>query len=158
MSRLRRMKNEIFTIYLAGSIRGKNAGDVIKFFNANQKYIEDRFKEANIPVKILSPIRGKHCDDEGKEWTSQYSLHEIIERDENDVRNSDMILIQTGDEPSDGTWFEFGLAHYVCKIPVVMVAPLRKEGKKKSWSNHKATYIGDSLKDAVDWILEYWMV
>jgi len=152
------MKSEIFTLYLGGSIRHKKAADVIKMFNENKKYIEDRFAEVGIPIIILSPIRGKNCEDDGVEWKAHYELPEVIARDESDVRRSHMLLNLTGDTPSDGAWWEMGLAHYVCNIPVVMIAPLRKIGKVKSWSNYKATFLGSDSKEVVDWILDYWLV
>ena len=145
------------TIYMAGNIRGKKACEVLEFFNSNTHYVIRRLIEVGIKCKVLSPIRGKNCDEVTGIWKNKHSLKEIIARDEADVSKSDVVIIQTGDKPSDGSWFEFAYAHYVCKIPVLMVAPLRKSGEKVSWSNEKATFIGDTLEECVNWIIDYWM-
>ena len=145
------------TIYMAGSIRGKRADEVLDFFEANTKFVVERLVDAGIKCKVFSPVRGKNCDRSTGIWSNKHTLKEIIARDETDVSKSDVIIIQTGDDPSDGTWFEFAYAYYVCKIPVVIVAPLRKAGEKVSWANEKATYIAATLEEATDWIIEYWM-
>ena len=146
------------SIYLSGSIRGKDAGEVIELFHDAKTYVEEELEKSEIRATVYIPIRGRQVCEQKGTWQPNYSLKEIIARDENDVRNSDMVIILTGDNVSDGTWLEFGLAHYECKIPVIMVSPKRKKGELFSWSNDKATFIGESLVECVLWIINYWMV
>jgi len=151
------MNKKKLVIYIGGRIRGKNPNEVVELFKETQQYIEKECEKANIEVEVLSPVRGKHNIEKG-EWKSNYTLKHVIARDEADIRRSNVHLIQTGDCVSDGTWLEFGLSYYECKIPVVMVSPKRLSGEiSASWSNEKATYIGETLEDCVRWIIDYWM-
>ena len=96
------------SLYVAGSIRGLNAREIIEKFKKTKKYIEKQCKEKGIECTIYIPTRGKHTSNDGEIWASNYSLKDIIARDEGDVKRSDLILILTGDNPTDGTWLEFG--------------------------------------------------
>lgn len=152
------MKKEL-KIYLGGSIRGLKAKDVVKHFDDMEAYIMKRCREAGIKCHVFSPIRGKkqYISEDGETWNNPRPLKEIIARDETDLRQCDIDFIMTGDTPTDGTWLEFGLCLYECKIPVVMIAPKRKNNELISWANEKATFIGKDKKECVDWIIDYWM-
>ena len=147
------------SIYLSGSIRGKDAHEVIRMFHDTKLYIEEECEKSDIHATVYSPVRGKQVCEQKGTWEPNYTLKEVIARDEADIRKSDVLLILTGDNVSDGTWLEFGLAHYECKIPVLMVAPKRKSGEiPMSWSGEKVTFMGDTLEDCVKWLIDYWMV
>jgi len=108
---------------------------------------------------VCDPLRHKHVQlKEGKTVMdlakASFEVQQIVARDEADIRASDGLLVLTGDTPSSGTWFEFAFAHYVVKIPVVVVAPkLRDRMNKKEaafeWTGAKASKVVSSIEEAV---------
>ena len=139
------------TVYLAGTMEGRSYEECVTERNVAKMLLNQR------GIRVLDPLRGKEYL-AGKiinrdEKPNGVYIGEIIARDKYDLERSDLLLILTGDVPSDGTWLEYGYAKYMLDIPVVLIAPLRIG--KNGWSNHEATYIAKSLEDAVKWIVDY---
>lgn len=139
------------TVYLGGKIGGRTYWECAGERARAKQALEER------GIKVINPLRGKDYL-EGKtisrfEKPGGMDIAEIIARDKYDLKRSDLLLILTGDEVSDGTWLEFGYAKYKLEIPVVMIAPTRIG--QYGWSNHEADYIAFNLTAAVDWIAKY---
>jgi predicted Rossmann-fold nucleotide-binding protein len=73
----------------------------------------------------------------------------MVKRDQWLIRRSDLLLVLTGDTPSDGTWHELVYALQL-PIPVVMIAPRRCQKKNPlvGWSNILIKDIVPDLKAA----------
>lgn len=139
------------TVYLAGRMEGRTYDECIAERNKAKRLLEEH------GITVLDPLRGKEYLS-GKKITREekpggMSIAEIIARDKYDMKRSDLLLILTGDDTSDGTWLEFGYAKYKLDIPVVMIAPSRVG--KHGWSNYEATYIAKDLDYAINWIIDY---
>jgi len=68
----------------------------------------------------------------------------FVRQDKYLIRKSDALLVITGDDPSDGTWWEMGFARK-CELPIIMIAPARCAAgnkKKMGWSN---ILVGDDI-------------
>lgn len=139
------------TVYLGGKLGDRTYWECAGERSWAKQLLEER------GISVLNPLRGKGYL-AGKTISRHkkpggMDIAEIIARDKYDLKRSDLLLILTGDEVSDGTWLEFGYAKYKLDIPVVMVAPTRIG--QCSWSNHEADYIARSLEEAVNWIANY---
>jgi len=139
------------TVYLAGNMDGRTDEECVAERNEAKKMLSQN------NINVIDPLRGKEYLT-GKTITRDVkpngmNIGEIIARDKYDLGRSDLLLILTGDNPSDGTWLEYGYAKYLLDIPVVLIAPSRVG--KNGWSNHEAAYIAKSLEDAVEWIAGY---
>lgn len=82
------------------------------------------------------------------------TMKAFVSKDEAALRKCDVLLVLTGDYPSDGTWHEIGLAHYERKIPVVYVSPKRARGELVGFSNVKAHAIFETIEEACEFILQ----
>ena len=138
-------------VYLSGRLENRTYEECLAERNKARELLEER------GIKVINPLRGKDYL-EGKtisrfEKPGGMDIAEIIARDKYDLKRSDLLLILTGDEVSDGTWLEFGYAKYKLEIPVVMIAPTRIG--QYGWSNHEADYIAFNLTTAEDWIAKY---
>lgn len=80
-------------------------------------------------------------------------MRRFINKDFRAVRKADVLIVTTGDAPTDGTWSEKEKAWEQGSV-VILVAPLRKAGKKVSFSNIRSHYLAEDAADAVRWALE----
>lgn len=138
-------------VYLGGTMDGRTYEECAQERNKARRMLEAS------GIKVIDPLRGKSFL-KGKTISRDVKpngmdIGEIIARDKYDLGRSDLLLILTGDTPSDGTWLEYGYAKYFLDIPVVLIAPSRVG--KNGWSNHEAAYIAKDLHDAVQWIVGY---
>jgi len=132
-------------IYLAGGIQGID--DPTSWRKKAADYLIAKGKEMGIEVIILDPLRGKTPDK-----YDSYTPQEIVIRDKQDIRNSDVILVEMmqTDRPYVGTSMEI-LYSYECEKPVVL------------WSTYPSYWLEahcvnrfDDLFKACDYILEFW--
>ena len=139
-------------IYLAGSIDGQKYSKIMRVRNKAKKLLE------RCSFKVLCPMRGRENLRKTPIMT-RYNIEKVsnvyknwgfIDRDLMDLKNSDCLLILTGDTPTDGTYLEYGYALWKLDIPIVMIAPTRIGGH--GWSNRYASYIAKDLEDAVHFI------
>lgn len=142
------------TVYLGGKLGDRTYEECIAERNKAKKLLEEH------GITVIDPLRGKEYL-VGKtisryEKPGGMEISEIIVRDKYNLKRSDLLLILTGDEVSDGTWLEFGYAKYKLDLPVVMVAPTRVG--QHGWSNYEADYIARSLEEAVNWIANYFFL
>ena len=138
-----------FKVYTSGGMGGRTVEEVTK----ERREIIRLFHGTG--VQVLDPWRTEK-DDPGSKIPLQFDyrlMKQYVAKDEYAIRQADLLLTLTGDVPSDGTWWEMGLAHYECKIPVVMISPKRARGELMGFSNVKVDAIFGTAKDAVEFIL-----
>lgn len=126
-------------VYLAGPIAG-----------CTDAQCNDWREEATAALKVygigvLNPMRR---DYRGRRDISPYF---IVDQDLDDIRNSDVVLVNTTMGPSWGTAMEFVHAKYLNKPVVAMVAI----GEFPSpWVTCHSKILVASLKNAVGWCLQ----
>lgn len=145
-------------VYLSGTMEGLSFDAVMKQRSNAIKQLTDAGFIACDPIRH----RGKHFIGGKTKMDlsrSDYEIQQVISRDENDIMSCDALLVLTGDNPSSGTWFEFAFAHYVVKIPTIVIAPkLRRrmdaKGSAFEWTGGKATKVVKNINDAIK-VLEW---
>lgn len=116
-----------YLIYLAGPITGLNWEQATKW----RTDLTERFKDAStgrINYITLSPLRGKEYLKQEKNIKDSYANYvmstpkSITERDLNDVRRSDLIIVNFlgATKVSIGTVFEIGAARAL-NIPIILI-------------------------------------
>lgn len=138
-----------FTVYLAAGMGGVPGIIVL----AGRKRAKEACIEADLAY--IDPAEGENVptDHTPVDLRLDYStMKNYVAKDEYAIRHSDCLLVLTGDNPSDGTWWECGLAKFEVGIPVVMVAPRRCKGDLMGFSNVKADAIFPTVEEAVEFI------
>lgn len=143
-------------VYISGSMEGRPYSSVKKERDRATRML------TVAGFAVCDPLRHKdtHPDEKHRAMNlakTKFEITQIIDRDENDIKSCNAVLILTGDKPTSGTWFEFAMATYQCHIPVVVIAPkLRKRmdkeagGKAFEWTSGKATKVVSNLSEAID--------
>lgn len=132
-------------IYLSGSLDGRT-----------KKEIEDEHRPYR---KAISKRGWGYYDPFEKESTiithrvtvdrTNMLMEEIVHIDKVEIKNSDVLLVMTGDISSKGTFLEIGYARYHLVMPVIAVAPVHASGKHTSWLTTEADYIARDYKEAL---------
>lgn len=81
------------------------------------------------------------------------TMKRYVSKDEYAIKHCDVLLVLTGDTPSEGTGIEIGLALYL-GMPVVLVAPKRVTGALMGFWNVKADAICSTMDEAAQLISE----
>lgn len=81
------------------------------------------------------------------------TMRAYVNKDLRQVRKADVLVVTTGDAPTDGTWDEKCQAWRQGSV-VILIAPKRKAGQKMSFSNVRSHYLAQDAEDAVRWALE----
>ena len=143
--------------YLAGSISGLTYQEATATRNTIKQQL------ANLGWDSLDPMRGKEILSSLEAIDEQQSIRllgvtdaAIIERDYDDLRRADVLLILSGDRPSWGTAFEWGIAHFQMRKPVVVICAPDSFTRTHPWCKLMASYFADSVEDAVDF-LTHWL-
>ncbi len=136
-------------VYLAGAMGGRLGAEVLEERWIARKLCEDAGIEVSDPaehehVDPLLPI-STHFD--------YLTMKAYVAKDEYAIRQSDVLLVLTGDTSSNGTGWEMGLAHFELHIPVILVAPKRVTGELMGFSNIKADAIFATVEEAVEFIV-----
>jgi len=116
-----------YLIYLAGPITGLSWKDATEW----RKNLIERFKDAGKATHnyiALSPLRGKEYLENETDIKDGYMSHKmstpkaITERDLNDVRRSDLLIVnlKNATKISIGTIIEIGAAK-VLNIPIILI-------------------------------------
>lgn len=106
---------------------------------------------------VLDPLRGREVLStlkipmDGPETTALLGVTDaaLIQRDEDDVRRADVILVLSGDHPSWGTAFEWCEAAVLYRKPVVVVG---KVYSQHPWCRHYASYFAADVEEAVKFL------
>lgn len=137
-----------FTVYLAGAMGGRLGQEVLDERAAARKACEDAGLEVIDPAEHedIDPLKMVDLR------MSLVTMKNFVAKDEFAIRQSNALLVLTGDRVSDGTSWEMGLAHYELHIPVVLVAPKRAASELVGFSNIKADAIFSTVEDAAEFI------
>jgi nucleoside 2-deoxyribosyltransferase len=137
-------------VYLAGKMGGREGHEVL--------HERRRAELACIAagVEYIDPARGENIDPSRPvDLNMDYlTMKAFVAKDEHAIRNVDVLLVLTGDTPSEGTGWEMGLAHFELHIPIVMVSPLRVKGKLMGFSNIKVDAIFETVEEAAKFIAD----
>ena len=135
-----KMDKQVQTVYLSGPIMDDVEGSAREWRETAKALLKDRFR-------LLDPMRRKFVDRQVD------SANEIVEFDLQDVRNSDIILVNYN-RASIGTSMEvFYAAHDQGKF-VVAFSPLEYKDCSP-WMARFCTKILPTLEDAVDYIITH---
>lgn len=130
---LHRRGKIMFRVYVSGKMQGR--------------YVWEVQKERAEVIKALSKI-GVHAIDPAASETRLFDnkwakikmrptekvMTALVTQDLWLIRRCDALLQTTGDEISDGSWWEMCLAKSM-GIPVIMISPKRATGEFISWSS-----------------------
>lgn len=141
-------------VYLAGKMGGRLGSEVLD----ERDHAVDVCEETDlIPV---DPARNEHIDpDLPVDLRMDYlTMKAFVAKDEYAITNCQVLLVLTGDTPSEGTGWEMGLAHFKLEIPVVLVSPKRVAGELMGFSNIKADAIFATVEEAAEFIADNYAV
>ena len=139
--------------YLGGTIANLSYKDATEHRNKIKAYLAERGWDS------LDPMRGK-------EILSSVSIIEerdavrllgvtdaaIIERDYDDLRRADVLIVLSGDKASWGTAFEWSIAHFQMHKPVVVVCAEDAPIRDHPWCKLMCSGFFSTMEAAVDFI------
>ncbi len=139
-----------YEVYLAGRIAN------LSFEEANELRQDIINKLDKVGIKCRTPMRGRqYLATSGgitqKSFKNGLTIQEVIQRDLNDLREVDAIIVLTGDDASWGTAGEFYYSTWVTKIPTLVIAKNPIGG----WMEYYATRIVPDIDSAVE-VLGNW--
>jgi nucleoside 2-deoxyribosyltransferase len=135
-----KMEKQVQTVYLSGPIMDEVEGTAREWRETAKKLLQERFR-------LLDPMRRKFVDRQVD------SANEIVEFDLQDVRNSDIVLVNYN-RASIGTSMEvFYAAHDQGKF-VVAFSPLEYKDCSP-WMARFCTKILPTLEEAVEYIITH---
>lgn len=139
----------MISVYVAGTLGDREKKDIV----AERAALVRPLREAGF--EVYDPFEDEKAQS-GRMVKGDMPLEvmcRFINKDLRRVRKADVLVVTTGDAPTDGTWDEKVTAWNQGSV-VVLVAPLRKAGKKVSFSNLRSHYLAEDAADAVRWIKE----
>lgn len=136
-------------IYVAGRMGGRMGHEVLE-----ERYHATQVLES-FDLEVLDPAAGENImANQLVDLKMDYlTMKAFVTKDELAIRKSNVLLILTGDTPSEGTGLEFGLALQL-GIPVVIVSPKRMAGELMGFWNIKASAIFNTVEEAAEYIAE----
>ena len=135
-----KMEKQVQTVYLSGPIMDEVEGTAREWRETAKKLLQERFR-------LLDPMRRKFVDRQVD------SANEIVEFDLQDVRNSDIVLVNYN-RASIGTSMEvFYAAHDQGKF-VVAFSPLEYKDCSP-WMARFCTKILPTQEEAVEYIITH---
>ena len=140
-------------VYLAGAIANLSYEDATAArIRARQCFVDRGWD-------VLDPMRGKEVlstlafiDEKAATRLLGVTEAAIVQRDFDDLRRADVILILSGDAPSWGTAFEWSLSHFHFQKPVVVVAGLDAPVRNHPWCKVMTSAFCSSVEEAADFI------
>lgn len=139
-------------VYLSGGMGGRVASEVLKE--------RQQAKELCDKYGLLAVDPGKGEKELWKKYRipdnfSPKIMTKFIARDKFLIRRCDVLLVLTGDNPSDGTWREMCYAEKI-EIPVVLIGRNRAKDLIMSWSNIEVPYRFTRMEKAIKFIAKKW--
>lgn len=139
-----------YEVYLAGRIANLSYDEAM----ASRDEVAKKLNKAGI--KCRTPMRGKqHLKGSNKitgdAFKNGLSIQEVIQRDLNDLREVDAILVLTGDNASWGTAGEFYYSTWITHTPTLVIA----ENHVGGWMEYYATRIVANVDEAIE-VLKHW--
>lgn len=141
-------------VYLSGRIAGLTYTEAV----AKREEATKQLNELNWDV--LDPMRGKEIlstlefidETKSKALLGGVTDAAIVQRDFDDVRRADAIIVLSGDEPSWGTAFEWSLAHFYFQKPVVVVCAKDSPTRQHPWCLSMSSYFAETVEEAITFI------
>lgn len=138
-------------VYLSGKMGGLVVGEIV------DKRLEARRICTKLGLEYFDPAEREGLYEMPREklidmTVSRNTMEDFVNADEKGLEICSVILVLTGDTPSDGAWWEIAKAHYKMGIPVVMVAPRRDREEIMGFSNIKIPYIFSTIEGALVFI------
>lgn len=136
-------------VYLAGKMGGRWGRDVL----LERSLAKTACRREG--VDFIDPADGEniHPDKVVDLAMDERTMRGFVSKDEYAIRHCDVLLILTGDTPSEGTGLEYGLALSL-NMPVILVSPKRVRGELMGFWNIKASAIFNTAEEAVEFIGE----
>lgn len=134
-------------VYLAGKMGGRLGRDVL----VERKIAQDACRREN--VEYIDPAQGENIQPDKLVDLAmdEKTMRGFVSKDEYAIRHCDVLLILTGDTPSEGTGLEYGLALSL-NMPVIVVSPKRVRGELMGFWNIKASAIFETAEEAIEFI------
>lgn len=134
-------------IYLAGRMGGRLGREVLDERRRATKAC------TYYGLNYIDPAEGENIEaDKTIDLRLDFpTMKSFVAKDEYAIRSCDVLLVLTGDTPSEGTGLEFGLALSL-NIPVVLVSPKRMRGDLMGFWNIKSTAMFDTVEQACQFI------
>lgn len=143
--------------YLGGTIAGLSYEDATSRRNAIKVQL------AQCGWDTLDPMRGKEILSsldviDEKQATRLLGVTDaaIIERDYDDLRRADVLLVLSGDKPSWGTAFEWSIAHFQMHKPVVVICGANSPARDHPWCKLMCSGFFETVEEAVTF-LDTWL-
>lgn len=138
-------------VYLSGKMGGLPVGEIVT------TRLEARRLCDQMGLEYFDPAEKEGLYEMPKDkvidmGVSRKTMETFVHDDEAGLDDCSVILVMTGDTPSDGAWWEMCKAHYDLRIPVIMVAPKREKELVMGFSNIKADGIFSTLEGALVYI------
>ena len=135
-------------VYLSGSMAGRPAEQV----RADRQLATRLMAKAGIHA-VDPGASEKKLWKKGKKYKITFKfpvkiMKAFVDQDLWLIRHSDALLVMTGDNPSDGTWWELAYAKFI-GLPVIMISPKRVNGEIVGWSNIMANDLVSDIKGAI---------
>ncbi len=141
-------------VYLSGTIANLTYKEAVEKRNEATKLLLDKGWD------VLDPMRGKEIlstlavldEKESRKLLGDVNDAAIVQRDFDDVRRSDALIVLSGDKASWGTAFEWAIAEFVFRKPVVVVAAKDSPTRDHPWCKHMASYFAETVEEAIDFL------
>lgn len=144
-------------VYLSGTIGGLTYEQATKDRNLATQLL--LFADWD----ILDPMRGYDIlstvevieEGDGAKRLLGITDEAICQRDRDDIRRCDVLLVLTGDAPTWGTAFEIEFAHSLGK-PIVFVASATAKSRSHPWCRSMTSYFAETVEEAVEFIVRWY--
>jgi len=143
-------------VYLSGGIANLSYEEATKARN------EAKLELARRGWDSLDPMRGKEIlsslgtmDEKKATELLGVTPAAIIQRDFDDVRRADALLVLSGNKASWGTAFEWAIAEFVYKKPVVVVCDKDSTTRDHPWCKQMASYFAETVEEAIAFLDEW---
>lgn len=140
-------------IYLAGGFVGRSKKEVLKEHTRANKILKLAHISVFDPLSLEKSFSGKIF----KKDHPVRKIEQFVKKEKAAMHKCDALVVLTGDTPSDGAWHEMCYFLYKLERPVVLIAPLRYQGKLVNWSNVEATYVVPDLILAIKVLKEHFL-
>lgn len=140
-------------VYLSGSIGGLTYDEAASPRDYATKLFVARGWDVLDPMrgyKILSTLERM---DEGEEVQRLLGVTDtaITQRDRDDIKRSDVLLVFSGDRATWGTAFEWEMAFNLSK-PIVVICTPDSQTRKHPWCRTMCSYFAETVDEAVEFI------
>jgi len=140
-------------VYLSGGIAN------LSYEEATTARNEIKEKLATRGWDSLDPMRGKEIlsslatmDEKKASDLLGVTASAIVQRDFDDVRRADALLVLSGNKPSWGTAFEWAITEFLYRKPVIVVCDKDSPTRDHPWCKLMTAYFAETLDEAVEFL------